>query len=67
MYCQYGGDPTNLDPWSGTGRVAVGCYGSSGRRFMVLALDVAAKVSAFEAIGICAIIPEILRTRKQGQ
>jgi hypothetical protein len=46
MYFQYGGDPTNLDPRSGTGRVAVGYYGGSGRRFMVRALDVAAKASA---------------------
>jgi hypothetical protein len=41
MYFQYGGNPTNRNPRPNTGRVAMGSYGFSDRRFMVLALDVA--------------------------
>jgi hypothetical protein len=45
MYFQYGGNPTNRNPRPNTGRVAVGSYGFSDRRFMVGALDMAAKGS----------------------
>src|SRR5579859_1717116 len=56
MHRRLGADPTDRDPRSGTGRVAVGSYGGRGRRSMALTLGVAANASAFESIAGIAVL-----------
>jgi hypothetical protein len=60
MYYRYAGDSTNSNPRPNTGRVAVGSYDFSDRRFMVGALDMAAKGEWASALTWIAILMRLV-------